>query len=68
MGLKKLKFDKIMSMLFYGAVLVSKLKSHFIVLILHFMLYFSNLMLHQLHFHALLRIDSENSFYEDTMS
>ena len=28
----------------YGAVLVSKLKSHFIVLVLHFMLYFSNLM------------------------
>ena len=51
----------------YGAVLVSKLKSHFIVLVLHFMLYFSNLMQHQLHFHALLRIDSENSFYEGTM-
>ena len=51
----------------YGAVLVSKLKSHFIVLVLHFMLYFSNLMLHQLHFHAVLRIDSENSFYEGTM-
>ena len=44
----------------YGAVLVSKLKSHFIVLIFHFMQ-------HQLHFHALLRIDSENSFYEGTM-
>ena len=28
----------------YGAVFVSKLKSHFIVLVLHFMLYFSNLM------------------------
>ena len=28
------------------------------------MLRFSNLMLHQLHFHAVLRIDSENSFYE----
>ena len=58
------KFD--MS-LYYGAVLVSKLKSHFIVLILHFMLYFSNLMLQQLHLHAVLRIDSENSFYEGTM-
>ena len=46
---------------------MSKLKSHSIVLILHFMLYFSNLMLHQLHFRALLRIDSENSFYEGTM-
>ena len=46
---------------------MSKLKSHFIMLILHFMLYFSNLMLHQLHFHAVLRIDSENSFYEGTM-
>ena len=51
----------------YGVVLVSQLKSHFIVLILHFMLYFSNLMLHPLHFHALLQIDSENSFYEGTM-
>ena len=55
------------SVLSYGAVLVSKLKSHFIALILHFMLCFSNLMLHQLHFHAVLQIDSENSFYEGTM-
>ena len=46
---------------------MSKLKSHFIVLILHFMLYFSNLMLHQLHFNVVLRIDRDNSFYEDTM-
>ena len=43
---------------FYEAVLVSKLRSHFIVLILHFMLYFSHLMLNQLHFHTVLRTDS----------
>ena len=46
---------------------MSKLKLHFIVLILHFMLYFFNLMLQQLHLNAVLRIDSENSFYEGTM-
>ena len=51
----------------YGAVLVSKLRSYFIVLLLHFMLCFSHLMLHQLHFHAVLRIDSENPFYQGTM-
>ena len=36
-------------------------------MILHFMLYFSHLMLNQLHFHTVLRIDSENSFCEGTM-
>ena len=33
------------SVIMYEAVLVSKLRLHFIVLILHFMLYFSHLML-----------------------
>ena len=59
--------DKFWNVLHYKAVLVSKLRAHFIVLILHFMLYFSHLILNQLHFHTVLRIDSENSFCEGTM-
>ena len=51
----------------YEAVLVSKLWSHFIELILHFMLYFSHLMLNQLHFHTVLRIDSVRIYFEKVL-